>query len=68
MDWNVGITQTVGGGKKQEPTHSAQESQSRREHVMPTPAWTRGEEALGKFHKTGYSEKEVIPHQGIGAS
>ena len=42
LDWNVGITQTVGGGKKQEPTHSAQESQSRREHVMPTPAWTRG--------------------------
>lgn len=42
------------GGEKEKPTCSSQESPSRREHVMPTPAW-----ALG-------GEKEVIPHQGIG--
>ena len=34
----VWLREAVDGGKKQKPPHSAQESQPRREHMMPTPA------------------------------
>lgn len=60
------LRETVGGGKRQKPTHPAQEPQPGRERVVLTAAWVlgRGSEGL----ETGYSKKEAIPHQGIGAS